>query len=201
MSDRSALPQPDAAWATVCFRAARTGAVPRGDGLGDRSTLVVWHSDTAHGPALVRSDPLPLSAVGQHAYPYPGPSPCPHAPGPLPCDVHLWVDADSPERTELMEHADVLVSRVPLPPVSAHRRVRELLAGHPGCLAAAVPDTAMICVIGIRDRTGAVSFVRPERCGPGALVPPHAVVSVVHTWAVSGRSARALRSVAPAPQR
>ncbi|MEV0639467.1 hypothetical protein AB0I77_31950 [Streptomyces sp. NPDC050619] len=100
-----------------------------------------------------------------------------------------------------MEHADVLVSRLPLPPESAHRRVHELLAGHPGCLAAAVPDTATTCVVGVRDRTGAVSFVRPDRGGSGAALSPHAVGSVVHAWAVSGGSPRALRSVAPMPRR
>ena len=198
VSDRPANPEPDAGWVTVCFRAVRKGRVSRGDGFDDRSSFVVWRSDTAHGPALVRSDPLPSSA-GDRAYPYP--SACPHALGPLPCDVHLWVDADGPERTELMEHADVLVSRVPLPPVSAHRRVRELLAGHPGCLAAAVPDTALVCVVGVRDRRDAVSFVWPDRCGSDAPVPPQTVVSVVHAWVVSGGSPRALRSILPMPSR
>ena len=198
MSGPTATPEPDAAWATVCFRATPSGAVPRGEGLDDRASFVVWRSDTAQGSALVRSDPLPPPA-DRHAYPYP-PS-CPHAAGPLPCDVHLWVDADRPGRTGLMEHADVLVSRVQLPLASAHRRVCELLAGHPGCLAAAVPDTAAMCVVGVRDRTGAVSFVRPERGGSAAPLPPHVVVSVVHAWAVSGKSPRALRSVVAMPRR
>ncbi|MFE9092904.1 hypothetical protein [Streptomyces sp. NPDC007264] len=100
-----------------------------------------------------------------------------------------------------MEHADVLVSRVALPPESAHRRARELLAGHPGCLAAAVPDTAMRCVVVVRDRTGAVSFVRPDQGGADAPVPPHAVGAVVHAWAGSGGSPRALRSLVPMPRR
>lgn len=196
MRDRPAHPEPDAAWATVCFCAGSHGAVLRGDGLDARVSFVVWRTDAAHGSALVRSDPMPLSAERQ-AYPYP--PPCPRAGGPLPCDVHLWVDADSPERTALMEHADVLVSRVPL--ASAHRRVRGLLAGHPGCLVAAVLDTATMCVVGVRDRTGAVSFVRPERGGSAAPLSPHVVVSVVHAWAVSGGSPRALRSVVPMPRR
>ncbi|MEW2117378.1 hypothetical protein AB0945_19745 [Streptomyces sp. NPDC005474] len=110
------------------------------------------------------------------------------------------MDADSPERTEFMEYADVLVSRVPLRPVSAHRRVRDLLASHRGCLAAAVPDTATTCVVGVRDRTGAVSVVRPHRGGADAPIPLHTVVSVVHAWVVSGESPRALRSVAPLPR-
>ncbi|MFD4561036.1 hypothetical protein ACFWP5_43115 [Streptomyces sp. NPDC058469] len=205
VSGRPATPEPDAAWATVYFRAAPPGEVLRGDGSDDRasfvdwrSDFVVWRSDAAHGSALVRSDPLPSSAE-RHAYPYP--PLCPHAVGPLPCDVHLWVDADSPGRTELMEHADVLVSRVPLPLASAHRRVRGLLAGHPGCLAAAVLDTTTRCVVGVRDRTGAVSFVRPERGGSDVPLPPHVVVSVVHAWAVSGGSPRALRSVVAMPRR
>ncbi|MGW0756920.1 hypothetical protein ACWD1Y_10590 [Streptomyces sp. NPDC002814] len=198
MSDRHASAGPDAAWATVCFRVARSGGAIRGDGSQDRATAVVWRSGPAHGPALVRCDRLPPFA-GQHAYPYP--SLCRHAPGPLPCDVHLWVDADSPERTELVEHADALVSRVPLPPERAHRRVREMLADHPGCLAAAVPDTTAMCVVGMRGRTGAVSFVRPDRGGSDTPLPPHEVVSVVHAWVVSGGSPQALRSIAPMPRR
>jgi hypothetical protein len=117
------------------------------------------------------------------------------------CDAHLWVDPDSPERTALMEHADVIVSRVPLPPRAAHERVRELLTDHHGCLAAAVPDTATMCGVGVRDRAGAVSFVRLDRGGSDAPIPPHVVVAVVHAWVVSGGSPRALRSVAPMPRR
>ena len=214
MSGGTATPEPDAGWATVCFRAAPSGAVCRGD---DRVSFVGWRSDVADGSALVRSDPLPSpadSSVARPGYrnpcPYPYPAPCPHADGPLGCDVHLWVDADSPARTGLMEHADVLVSRVRLPLVSAHRRVRGLLAGHPGCRAAAVPDTASTCVVGVRERTGAasvvsvVSFVRLarglERGGCDEPLPAHVVVSVVHAWAVSGGSPRALRSVVPMPR-
>jgi len=204
VSGRLATPKPDAAWVTVCFRTARTGRrVLRGDGLDERSSLVVWRSDTAQGPALVRFDPLSSTTKGGgHPYSHPSssPSPCPHPPGPLPCDVHLWVDADSPERAELVEHADVLVSRVPLRPGSAHRRVRDLLARHRGCLAAAVPDTATGCVVGVRDRTGAVSVVRLHRGGADAPIPLRTVVSVVHAWAVSGESPRALRSVAAMPR-
>ncbi|WP_427920715.1 hypothetical protein [Streptomyces sp. cg40] len=131
----------------------------RGDGPEVRSFLVARCPDSARGPALVRTHPL-SSAARWHARP-PG---CSHAPGPFPCDVHLWVDADSPRRTALREHADVLVSRLPLPPLPARHRVRALLADHPGCLAAAVTDTATRCVVGVRERTGAVWFVRP---GPG----------------------------------
>jgi len=199
-----ATPEPDAGWATVCFRAAPSGAVSRGD---DRVSCVGWRSDTADGSALVRSDPLP-SPPERHGdrhgdrHPYPYPAPCPHADGPLGCDVHLWVDANSPGRTGLVEQADVLVSRVPLPFASAHRRVRGLLAGHPGCRAAAVPDTASTCVVGVRERTGAVSVVSfaglargRERGGCDDLLPAHLVASVVHAWVVSGGSPRALRSV------
>ncbi|WP_151476871.1 hypothetical protein [Streptomyces albicerus] len=100
-----------------------------------------------------------------------------------------------------MKHADALVSRVPLPPERAHRRVREMLADHSGCLAAAVPDTTTMCVVGIRGRVGAVSFVRLDRGGADAPLSPHAVVSVVHAWVVSGGSPRALRSIAPMPRR
>ncbi|MFF7639264.1 hypothetical protein [Streptomyces canus] len=190
-------PVPDAAWATVCFRAARSGRVLHGDGSHERSSLALWWSDTAHGPVLVRSAPLP-SSTGHRGYPCP--APCPHPPGgPLPCDAHLWVDADSPERTALLAHADVLVSRGPLPRRAAHRRVLELLAARPGCLAAAVPDTAASCVVGVRDGAGAVAFVRPSRGRSDAPLPPHTVVSVVHAWTVAGRSPGALRRLAPVP--
>lgn len=187
MSGRLALPEPDAGWATVCFGGASDLRFPQGHGPDEAAFFVVPHSDTAYGPVLVRSVPLP-EPTAERVYPHA--SLCPHLPGPVPCDVHLWVDADSSERTALMEHADVLVSRVPLPAVSAHRRVGMLLASHPGCLAAAVPDTAMVCVVGVRDRSGTVSFVRPRWCGYGAQVPPHAVASGVHAWAVSGRPPR-----------
>ncbi|MFG2777770.1 hypothetical protein ACGFY7_07885 [Streptomyces prunicolor] len=194
MSEGTTAPGPDAAWATVCFSAQPPCAALRGDGPADRVSFVGWRSDAADGSALVRSDPLPSPG---DRYPYP--APCPHADGPLGCDVHLWVDADSPGRAGLMEQADVLVSRVPLPLpfASAHRRVRGLLAGHPGCLAAAALDTATTCVVGVRDRTGAVSVVRLERSGSAAPLPAHVVGSVVHAWAVSGGSPRALRSVVP----
>jgi len=201
-------PGPDAAWATVCFSAQPPCAALRGDGPADRVSFVGWRSDAADGSALVRSDPLPSpadSSVERHGYrhPYPYPAPCPHADGPLGCDVHLWVDADSPERTGLMEQADVLVSRVPMPLASAQRRVRGLLLGHPGCRAAAVPDTASTCVVGIRERTGAVSFVsfaRLERGGSDDPLPAHVVVSVVHAWTVNGGSPGALRSLVPMPR-
>lgn len=201
-------PIPDSGWSTVCFRAARSGGTHRRggspapalshDGSHERSSLLVWRSDTAHGEVLVRSDPLSPS-TGDRGHPYP--VPCAHGPnGPFPCDVHLWVDADSPARAELVMHADVLVSREPLPTGAARRRVRALLDGRPGCLAAAVPDTATTCVVGVRERTGAVSFVRPTR-GRADAPPPHAVVSVVHAWTVSGRSPGALLSLAPVPSR
>lgn len=205
VSNRLAAPGPDVAWTTVCFRGARGGGVLPGDDP-DGPSLVVWRSTMAHGPALVRSDRL-LPSAERHVDPYP--SPCRHAPGPLPCDVHLWVDAGSgeagsvdagsPERAELMNHADVLVTRVLSPPGSACRRVHELLAGHPGCLAAAVPGTDTTCVVGVRGRTGAVSSVRLNRGGSGTRIPPHTVASVVHAWVVSGRPLRALRSVALMP--
>lgn len=181
---------PTTAWTTVCFRSAGAG----GDGVDGRWSLVVRCSGTGREPVLVRSGPVSSS-------------PCTHPPGPLPCDLHLRVDADSPERTGLMAYADVLVSRVPLPPGPAGRRVRELLADHPGCLAAAVPDTATRCVVGVRTGTGGVSLVRPLRYGPPSLVPrlvprlvpPHVVASLVHAWVVAGRAPGELCSLAPAP--
>ncbi|MFI0511808.1 hypothetical protein ACH3Y9_24955 [Streptomyces sp. WSLK1-5] len=192
-------PVPDAAWSTVCFQPAHPGGRLHGGGPHDRWSLAVWRSDTADGQVLVRSDPLSRSARGPGHPCHPS---CPHPPGgPLPCDVHLWVDADSPRRPALLAQADVLVSRVPLPPGAARRRVLELLAAHPGCLAAAVPDTATTCAVAVRHgAAGPVSFVRPSRGRPpGAPLPPRTIVSVVHAWTVAGRSPGALRRLTPMP--
>jgi hypothetical protein len=100
-----------------------------------------------------------------------------------------------------MQHADVLVSRVPLPHPFALRRVERLLAGHPGCLVAAVPDTAWTSIVGIRDRANHVRYLRLERGFSGVSCPPHAVVavpavaSVVHAWAAFGAVSGVLRRV------
>ncbi|MDH6584760.1 hypothetical protein M2161_003866 [Streptomyces sp. SAI-133] len=120
----------------------------------------------------------------------------------MPCDVHLWVDADSPRRPALLAQADVLVSRVPLAPGAARRRVLELLAAHPGCLAVAVPDTATTCAVAVRHGgAGHGSFLRPSRGStPGASLPPRTVVSVMHAWMVAGRSPGALRGLTPMPR-
>ncbi|MFF2651433.1 hypothetical protein [Streptomyces sp. NPDC058045] len=109
------------------------------------------------------------------------------------------MDASSPGGARLMECADVLVSSGALAPDAARRRVRELLAGHPGCLAAAVPATAAGCAVGVRARTGALSFVRLD--GTDAPVPPQAVASLAHAWVVAGGSLGALRSVSLAEGR
>ncbi|MEV0175897.1 hypothetical protein AB0I00_32885 [Streptomyces sp. NPDC050803] len=198
MSGRRAIQEHDAAWATVCFGPVKGGATPRDDGMDELSTLVVWRSEAAYGPVLVRSDPL-ASNAGRHAYP--GPPACRHAPRPIPCDVHLWVDADTTDRTAFRELADVLVSRELLAPESAHRRVHELLAGHPGCMAAAVRDTDSTCVIGVRNRADVVWVVRSEPGDADTPASPHTVGSVVHAWVMSGGSPRVLRSVIPTTRR
>ncbi|MYU22358.1 hypothetical protein [Streptomyces sp. SID8352] len=170
----------------------------RGGGrrAGGSELLLVWRSDAALGPALLRSRRLP--PPGARPAP-PHPLPCPYGHGAPPCDEHLWVDAHGPRAAELAVHADVLVSRVPLPPGAARRLVRELLTGHPGCLAAAVPDTAGGCAAGVRAPGGALAApVRLERYGP---VPPQAVASVLHAWTVSGRPPGALRSVSAVHRR
>ncbi|MEU6661522.1 hypothetical protein [Streptomyces sp. NPDC046821] len=192
MSERTAPAEPDAGWATVCFGVTQGGGAPSGDGLDDRSFSGVWRSDAAHGAVLVRFDRLRT-----HANPFP----CSHTPGPLPCDVHLWAAVSSRERTQLAEHADVLVSCVPLAPESADRRVREMLADHPGCLVAAVPGADTMCVVGVRRGTGAASVVRLDRGGADIPIPPHLVVSVAHAWVASGESPCALRSVDLMPHR
>ncbi|WP_454344066.1 hypothetical protein [Streptomyces canus] len=111
------------------------------------------------------------------------------------------MDADSPRRPALLAQADVLVSRAPLAPGAARRRVLELLAAQPGCLAAAVPDTATTCAVAVRHGgAGRVSFLRPSRYGPsGSPLPPRTVVSVVHAWTVAGRSPGALRHLTSMP--
>jgi hypothetical protein len=208
LASRWTATEPDAGWATVCFSGARGPEGFRdgfrdglGDGLGDRFRVrpvsVRWRSDVAHGSAIVRLDALAAAAEGAY------PSPCLHPPGLLPCDVHLWADPDSPHRPDLAEYADVLVSRVPLPLAAARRRVGELLARHPGCLAVAVRASGTGCVViggggggGVRDGAGGLRYARS---GPGAAWvrgSPLLVASVVHAWVAAGRSPGALRSVA-----
>lgn len=185
--------EPDAAWATVCFCPSHTGVLSRSAGFRGRPVRVLWRTHAARGPALVRSDALPVTAQGR---PYQAPSPCPHPPGRLPCDTHLWADADGP--AVLREHADVLVSRVPAAASEARRRVRDLLVEHPGCLAAAVPGFGAGCAVGVRRAPGDVWCAWLERGGPRAPVPPQAVASVVHAWVAAGGSPGALCAVVPA---
>ncbi|MEU2434977.1 hypothetical protein ABZ595_02030 [Streptomyces rubradiris] len=184
--------EPGAAWATVCFRPPHTGVLPREAGFRGGPALVVWRTRVAHGPALVRFDALPVTERGRA---YGHPSPCLHPPGRLPCDTHLWADADGP--AELREQADVLVGRVPRAVAEARWRVRVLLAEHPGCLAAVVPGFGAGCVVGVRRAAGDPWCAGLERGGPRAPVPPQAVASVVHAWVAAGGSPSALRAVVP----
>ncbi|MFD0316260.1 hypothetical protein [Streptomyces flavalbus] len=182
-----------AGWCTVCF--AVPGAVA--DGGGQR-VRVGWRAGS--GPAVVRTDvPLPLPLP----LPLPSPGdPCAHPPGWLPCDAHLWADADARGTPEgafpvasLREQADVLVSRAPLPLPAACRRVRDLLDGHPGCLVAVVPGAATGCVVGVRNAVLGVRWAWVEKAEP---VPPRVVASVAHAWAAAGGAPGALWGVTEA---
>jgi hypothetical protein len=136
--------------------------------------VTVCSAGPAGSPVVVRTVPLPPGAC-------PGPSGSRHAPGPFPCDVHLRVAAEGTGHSRLRELADVLVSRVPLPPGAARLRALALLARHPGCRTVAVPVRAAAPVVGVRDRTGAVRWVRPLTAG-GAPPSPHLAGSLAHAW-------------------
>ncbi|MBQ1092689.1 hypothetical protein [Streptomyces sp. B93] len=90
----------------------------------------------------------------------------------------------------------MLVSRVPLPRPAACRRVRALLGGHPGCLAAVVPGPATGCAVGVRDAVGGARWAWWEQGERSAPVSPQVIASVVHAWAVAGGPPGALRCVA-----
>ncbi|WP_437086258.1 hypothetical protein [Streptomyces sp. enrichment culture] len=186
--------EPDAAWATVCFSPP---APARDDGTrAARSASAVWRTAAAHGPVLVRLyAPFPVAAHRG----YGPPPPCRHAPGRLPCDVHLWADADRSRRSGpgLADCADVLVSPAPLPLPAARGRVRELLARHPGCLAAA-SASGTGCVVGVRTGAGGPRYVRLACDGTWGHAAPRVAASVVHAWTVAGRPPAALRSLTAA---
>ncbi|WP_445402431.1 hypothetical protein ACSMX9_12660 [Streptomyces sp. LE64] len=182
-------PRPGAGWATVCFRGPG-----RGGGLDTRTTGALWRTPGGHGPALVRVDAV--AAGCRH------PAACRHPSGRFPCDVHLWVDTGSPALPRLGEHADVLVSRGPLAPASARRRVSGLLARYAGCSTAVVPGPDRGgCLVGVRTRDGGVEHAVLECGGRGPVVPVHLAAAVVHAWVVSGRPLGALCAVSPLPRR
>ncbi|MER5494986.1 hypothetical protein [Streptomyces sp. NPDC002490] len=158
-----------------------------------RTAGALWRARGGRGPALVRTDAV------RTAYRYP--AACRHPSGPLPCDVHLWVDTGSRYLARLGEHADVLVSGAVLPPAAARRRIGGLLAHYPGCSTAAVPGPDRRCLVGVRSRDGGVEYGALECGGPGTTVPVRLVASLVHAWAVSGRAPGALRAVVPLPRR
>ncbi|GGN04744.1 hypothetical protein GCM10011578_028130 [Streptomyces fuscichromogenes] len=162
-----------------------------------RPVRMMWRTGAAAGSVVIRCDP-PDAPAPELFRRVPGDGRRPRWDGPLvSCDTHLWVAADATRRTELREHADVLVARMPVPLSAAGRRVRALLAAYPGCLVAAVPDVGRGCVAGVRDRTGAVGCLRATVRGPAAaLVHPQPVASVLHAWVASGASCRSLRSLA-----
>ncbi|MDX3572152.1 hypothetical protein [Streptomyces sp. ID05-47C] len=98
----------------------------------------------------------------------------------------------------LADCADVLVSRTPSLPAGARSRVGHLLAGHPGCLAAAVAEPGGGCWVGVRRGAGGVIYARPETGEFADHAAPLMVASLVHAWVAAGRAPDALRSVAPA---
>ncbi|MGW6236297.1 hypothetical protein [Streptomyces sp. NPDC055094] len=188
---------PDAAWCAVRFGVRGTSADAgvrstsadvcsdrRRTGLVTVSASISWRSATAHGLVAVRLDAAP-EAAGSRPYPS----------GHGPCDLHLWVNPDAPGEADRVEHADVLVSRTPLPPRAARHRANELIARHPGCLVAAVPDSENGCVLGTRRGGGVVIPAWPAEDGAWCPAPPHAVAAVVHAWLVAGEPLESLRSV------
>lgn len=178
---------PDAAWCAVRFGARRTSIDVRSDGHAGLVTVpasIIWRSATGHGLVSVRLDAVPSAARSR---PYPS--------GHGPCDLHLWVNPDAPGEAEQVEYADVLVARTPLPPQAARCRANELIARHPGCLVAAVPDSENGCVLGTRRGGGVVIPAWPGADGAGRPAPPCAVAAVVHAWLVAGETLESLRSV------
>ncbi|WP_051707713.1 MULTISPECIES: hypothetical protein [unclassified Streptomyces] len=174
------------AWVTVCS----AGPAEQGAWVTMRPVEPAEHDarvtmcpvGPAGGPAVVRAVPLPPAAVPPAAVPCacPWPSGCRHAPGPFPCDVHLRVAAEGAGPARLREFADVLVGRVPLPPGPARLRALALLARYPGCRTVAVPVRAAAPVVGVRDRTGELRWVRP---GPAGAPPsPQLAGSLAHAW-------------------
>lgn len=183
------------AWVTVCSAGlaehdARVTVYPAGPAEHDARVTVCPVDPAEHdarvtmcpvgpagGPAVVRAVPLPPAAVPRAC---PWPSGCRHAPGPFPCDVHLRVAAEGAGPARLREFADVLVGRVPLPPGPARLRALALLARYPGCRTVAVPVRAAAPVVGVRDRTGELRWVRP---GPAGAPPsPQLAGSLAHAW-------------------
>ncbi|KUN78005.1 hypothetical protein [Streptomyces griseoruber] len=194
MSEGAAPVPLDAAWTTVCFDGAAAASWDGPSaGPGRATARVRWRAHPAHGTLLVRRDPLSGTAGGLT---HPGPPPCPHPPGRFPCDVQLWAAAGDPRTVRLAEYADVLVSRVESPPWEARRRVDELLLRHPGCLVAGVPESGTRCLVGVRDRTGALRYARPELRGPRVRSAVHLVASVLHAWVVAGGAPESLGSLA-----
>ncbi|ARZ66538.1 hypothetical protein SMD11_0872 [Streptomyces albireticuli] len=108
-------------------------------------------------------------------------------------DVHWSVDPDARRDGRWTETADVLRCGRPAPgPAAAVRRARWLLARHPGCLLASVPDAAGGWVIGLRDG-------RLLAASPCPAVPPGtvgaALASFLHGWLTAGRAPEELTVV------
>ncbi|MFD9880234.1 hypothetical protein ACFWZT_02065 [Streptomyces alboflavus] len=114
--------------------------------------------------------------------------------------MHLQVNPDASDLPGLTEHADVLVSRTPLPMTAACRRVRELLVRYPGCLVAAVPALdAGRAAVGVQGCDGGLWQVRAKREKACAAVSMHVVASVTHAWLAAGQRPDDLRFIAPTP--
>ncbi|MEU3984851.1 hypothetical protein AB0F77_33115 [Streptomyces sp. NPDC026672] len=197
-------------WTTVCFpgpgcrgdRLGGAGDGPWGAGAGPWGGVgVEWWSPTGRGLAVVRAG-TPSGPAGCC------PVPCPR----LPCDTHLWAEADAPhgspvsppvERADVvcanmesanMESADVVCADVVCG--RGPSSVRDLLARHPGCLVAAAPAPGGAVAVGVRGGAGGPWCGAVRR---GGAVSVRVVASVTHAWLAAGRHPGTLLSVTPVP--
>ncbi|MFJ4695397.1 hypothetical protein [Streptomyces sp. NPDC088766] len=90
------------------------------------------------------------------------------------------------------------MSRTPSSPAGARSRVAHLLARHPGCLAAAVPEPGTGCWVGVRGGPHGVRYARPDTGDFTDRAAPLMAAALVHAWVAAGRAPAALRSIAPA---
>lgn len=192
-------PGPGARWVAVCLRVRDARTARRAEGSAGATVSVAWYSDTGSGSASVRTG-VPTGG-GRDGSGRPPPL-CAHPPGGLPCDVHLCVDPDDrPREGSLVEHADVLVSRVPTPLPVAYLRVRELLLRHPGCQVAAVPAIgAGRAAVGVRGGPDGLWFVGEGEADLRFGAPVALIASVAHAWTAVGGHPGALRSVTLVPR-
>ncbi|MBB5118741.1 hypothetical protein AF335_06305 [Streptomyces eurocidicus] len=134
--------------------------------------------------------------AGDHWSADPGPGRTGRPDRPAGVDVHWSVDPDARRDGRWAETADVLRCGRPAPgPAAAARRARWLLARHPGCLLASVPDATGCWVIGLRDGRLLTASPRPP-VPAGAVGPVGAVLaSFLHGWLTAGRALEELGAV------